>query len=58
MWQDLKEGARIRRVARHFDGGGMATRASEEQQNSELTLKSCRFAQLRGHWAYIVEHPE
>jgi hypothetical protein len=28
-----------------------APRPGEEEKNSELALKSGRFAQLRGHWA-------
>jgi hypothetical protein len=47
----LKERACIRHIARHF-GGAKGTRASEEDKNSELALKSGRFAQLRGHWAH------
>jgi hypothetical protein len=46
----LKEGAHLRCIAGHFDGG-MRDWPSEEEQNSELALKSGRFAQLRGHWA-------
>ena len=46
----LKEGARIRCIAGHFDGG-MHDWPSEEEKNSESALKSGRFAQLRGHWA-------
>ena len=50
----LKEGARIRRIAGHFDGG-MHDWPSEEEQNGEIAKKSGRFAQLRGHWASVPE---
>ena len=45
----LKKGARIRHIARYFDGG-MHYWPNEEDQNNELAPKSGRFAQLRGHW--------
>jgi hypothetical protein len=48
----LKEGTRIRCITGHFDGG-MHDWPSEEEQNNELALKYGRFAQLRGHWAYL-----
>ena len=49
----LKKGARIRHIARYFDGG-MHYWPNEEDQNNELAPKSGRFAQLRGHWADVV----
>jgi hypothetical protein len=48
-----KEEARIGHIAHHFDVG-MGTRASEEEQNGDMPLNSCRFAQLRGHWAKLL----
>ena len=48
----LMEGASVRCIAGHFDGG-MHDWPSEEEKNSESALKSGRFAQLRGHWAYF-----
>ena len=48
----LEEGARIRHIADHFEGD-MYDWPGDEEQNSELALKSGRFAQLRGHWAYF-----
>jgi hypothetical protein len=51
----LMEGASIRCIAGHFDGG-MHDWPSKEEKNSESALKSGRFAQLRGHWAYKEEH--
>ena len=50
----LKEGAYI---ARYFHGS-MALEPSEEEHNSEMTLKFGRFAQLRGHWANRGQPPE
>jgi hypothetical protein len=46
----LMQGASIRCIAGHFDGG-MHDWPSEEEKNSESALKSGRLAQLRGHWA-------